>query len=71
MKRLISVAIVASATPLIGLFVLGGSQAQAGGIGNIIFPGKGSHDICIGTLDPSGVQHPLICINLPVTTSGF
>lgn len=28
---------------------------------------KGRHDICVGTLDPNGVQHPWFCINLPQT----
>jgi hypothetical protein len=35
--------------------------------GDLIKVDKARHDICVGFLDPSGVQHPLFCINLPQT----
>lgn len=58
MKRVLAVAATLAALTTIGVATAGAASADAP---------KGRHDICVGTMDSSGVQHPIFCINLPQT----
>lgn len=55
----------------VGTTVASAAPAKGAGLPIILPFEKGRHDICIGTIDANGVQHPWFCINLPQTpTSG-
>ena len=59
MKRVLAASVLVTAFAAIGLASAGAASAAPIGIN------KGRHDVCIGTMDPDGTLHPIVCINPP------
>ena len=73
MNGLITVVSAAGAFAALGV-ALGTTAASAttvqGSNLTVLSVAGDRHDICVGTLDSSGHQHPWFCINLPQTKQG-
>lgn len=57
MKRVLAMSVLVAAVASIGMTAANATVMASGT--------KSRHDVCIGTMDPNGTQHPIICINPP------